>query len=107
MPPPRLRCRTSRPPGCCRRNSRPARRIFAAALALLDQVTAKDPNNAEAWLLKGQIQQNGTHDSVAALASYRKAVALRNDLMPAHQGIVALLVAAKDLDGAPTPMWPN
>ncbi|ODV11008.1 MAG: hypothetical protein ABT20_06840 [Rubrivivax sp. SCN 70-15] len=73
---------------------------YADALALLGEVTAKDPNNAEAWLLEGQIQQAGTHDDAAALASYRKAVALRNDLMVAHQGIVALLVAAKDLDAA-------
>jgi putative PEP-CTERM system TPR-repeat lipoprotein len=73
---------------------------FAASLKLLGEITAAEPANADAWLLQAEIQHNGTRDNAAALASYRKAAELRNDLMPAHQGIVALLVEARDLDGA-------
>lgn len=73
---------------------------FATALARLDEVTTADPANAEAWLLKGELQQRGLHDDAAALVSYRKAAALRDDLMAAHQGIVSLLVKAGDAAGA-------
>jgi putative PEP-CTERM system TPR-repeat lipoprotein len=73
---------------------------FPTALKLLGEVTQADPTNADAWLLQAEIQHQGTRDSAAALASYRKAAELRNDLMPAHQGIVALLVEARDLAGA-------
>lgn len=72
----------------------------ATALRLLDEATQASPGDADAWLLKAEIQQHASHDNAAALESYRKAVAQRKDLMAAHQGIVSLLVAAKDLDGA-------
>ena len=76
------------------------RRDFPGALALLDSVTAQDPGNADAWVVAGEIQQFGMHDNATALADYRKAVALRNDLMAAHQGIVTMLLARNDTDGA-------
>ncbi|MDE2398235.1 MAG: tetratricopeptide repeat protein, partial [Burkholderiales bacterium] len=73
---------------------------FPAALALVEKITAANPASAEAWMLQGQLQQFGLHDSAAALASYRKALALRNDLMAAHQAVVSLLLQAHDVDGA-------
>ena len=73
---------------------------FAAALALLEEVIAREPTNADAWLFKAELQQFGSADKAAALASYRKAAELRNELMAAHQGIVVLLVEARDTDGA-------
>lgn len=76
------------------------KRDFAGALALLDEITTQAPDRVEAWLLKGEVQQNGVHDDAAALASYRKVVALRNDIIAAHRGIVALLIAAGDVDAA-------
>jgi cellulose synthase operon protein C len=76
------------------------RQDFSGALAQLDAVTAQDPANAEAWLLKGELQHLGSRDATAALASYRQAIQLRNDLMPAHQGIVILLAEKGDLEGA-------
>jgi cellulose synthase operon protein C len=73
---------------------------FAGALALLDQITAAEPTNADAWLFKAEVQQAGTGDKAGALVSYRKAVELRSTLMAAHQAIVALLVDSNDLPGA-------
>lgn len=73
---------------------------FPRAMALLDEVTTRDATDAGAWLLKGELQQHGTHDGAAALASFRKAAELRNGLMTAHQAIVALLIEARDIDGA-------
>ena len=73
---------------------------FKSALALLGSVTRQDPGNADAWVVAGEIQQFGLHDDTEALADYRKAVALRNDLMAAHQGIVTMLLARHDTDGA-------
>ncbi len=73
---------------------------FAGALAALGELTARDPGNADAWLLQAEIQHLGTRDTAAALASYRKAVEARPKLMAAHQGLVALLVAQGDTAAA-------
>jgi len=73
---------------------------FPAALALLDEVTSANAAQPDAWLLKGEILQHGTRDATAALAAYRKAVEVRPDMMNAHQGIVTLLLGAKDVAGA-------
>ena len=76
------------------------KRNFPSALALLDSVTAQEPDNGDAWVLAGEIQQFGMHNNAEALADYRKALALRNDLMAAHQGMVTMLLAAHDTEGA-------
>ncbi|MDP1534190.1 MAG: PEP-CTERM system TPR-repeat protein PrsT, partial [Rubrivivax sp.] len=73
---------------------------FPAALALLDDIITREPGNTDAWLLKGEILHFGTRDQAAALAAYRKAVEGRGDAMAAHQGIVTLLIAARELDAA-------
>ncbi len=73
---------------------------FATAIATLDEVTRLDATRADAWLLKGEIQQRGLGEPAAALASFRKAAEVRPDAMGAHEAIVGLLIASKDLPGA-------
>lgn len=73
---------------------------FAGALQILDGITARQPDEAEAWLFKGELQQGGLNDKAAALAAYRQAAELRNDYLVAHQAIVALLVEDRQLDAA-------
>ncbi|MCC9596307.1 XrtA/PEP-CTERM system TPR-repeat protein PrsT [Rubrivivax sp. JA1055] len=77
-----------------------ARADLDGALRLTDELTGADARNAEAWLLKGQLEQYGRQDRDAALAAYRKAVEADPRQMTAHQSLVALLVAAGDVAGA-------
>ncbi len=76
------------------------RKDFATAISIIDEVTRQDASRADAWMLKGEIQQRGLNDPMAALASFRKAAEVRNDTMAAHEAIIGLLVAAKDMTGA-------
>lgn len=76
------------------------RRDFPAALTQLAAVTTRDPANAEAWLLEGQIRLQQDADPAAALAAFRKAVAARPKLMPAREAIVLVLLRQGDLAGA-------
>ena len=75
-------------------------RDFDAALALLDGIDAQAPGAADAWMLKGEILLHGRNDRDGALAAFRQAVALRDDLAPAQQAIVGLLVAKGELPAA-------
>lgn len=72
----------------------------AGALALVDQITAADPRQADAWLLKGQLEQYGRKDREAAIAAYRRAVEADARKMTAHQALVGLLVASGQVDAA-------
>lgn len=73
---------------------------YATASAELDTVIARDANNAEAWLLKGQLQLQQGADIPAALTSLRKAVSIEPKMMTAHEAIVSTLLAKNDQAGA-------
>jgi putative PEP-CTERM system TPR-repeat lipoprotein len=73
---------------------------FAVAIATLDEVNKLDATRVDAWMLKGEIQQRGLGEPTAALASFRKAIEIRKDSMGAHEAIVTLLIASKDLPAA-------
>ena len=77
-----------------------SRQDFTAALKILDDITTRKPDEVEAWIFKGELQQVALKDKPAALAAYRKAVELRNDAIGAHQAIVAILVEDRQLDAA-------
>ena len=73
----------------------------AAALALLADLAQKDPGNAQAWLLRGELlggaQPGATPAVVAeAIESFGKAASLKPDLVAAHAGLVSIRMAQKD-----------
>jgi putative PEP-CTERM system TPR-repeat lipoprotein len=71
-----------------------------AALARLDEVLAKDPRHAEAWLLKGQIALVANQDQNAALSAFEKAVQARPDLLAAHEGMLSVMLKRGDTAAA-------
>ena len=73
---------------------------FVGALKLLENITTRSPEEVEAWIFKAELQQAALNDTAAALVAYRKAVELRNELLGAHQAIVALLVQDRQIDAA-------
>ncbi|MBK1686136.1 XrtA/PEP-CTERM system TPR-repeat protein PrsT [Rubrivivax gelatinosus] len=70
------------------------------AIVLVDEMTAADTRQADAWLLKGQLEQYGRRDAQAAIAAYRRAVEADPRRMAAHQALVGLLVAGGDIAAA-------
>lgn len=72
---------------------------FAVSIATLDEITKLDASRRP-WVLKGEVQLRGLGETTAALDSFRKAIEIRKDLMGAHEAIVSLLIASKDLAGA-------
>ena len=74
----------------------------AGALALVEQVLARDAKNANALTLKADLQLHGLRDREAALASYRSAVSASPGAVLAHSAIISMLLEQRDLAGAKT-----
>ena len=73
---------------------------LGAARALTEDIVRKDPGLAEAWVLMGDLLQLGRAPAAEAIAAYRKALVLRADLLPAHVGLMAMLIRQAELDTA-------
>ncbi len=71
------------------------------ALALMADLAQKDPGNAQAWMLRGELlgatKPGATPTAVAqAVESFGKAASLKPDLVAAHAGIVSIRMAQHD-----------
>ena len=77
-----------------------AEKDIDGAFAALDQVIAKEPANHEALQLKGDLLFRAKGDGEAAVKAYRRALTARPDWLPAHAGILEILLARKDLPAA-------
>ncbi len=75
----------------------------AAALSQADELLARLPGDAEAWLLKADLLLN-TGASAPALEAYRRALALRPDLLAAHLALLKQLIRQRDYPAA-TLQW--
>ncbi len=72
----------------------------AGAQNILTRLLSVDPNNFEAWKLRGDIALYAEKDRKTALEAYRKAVQGKPSLIAAHASIIEILLADKDLTGA-------
>jgi putative PEP-CTERM system TPR-repeat lipoprotein len=82
-----------------------AARDVDGALAVVDDVVAREPANADAWKLKGDLVLYGKNQPEEALAAYRKTLATEPKYIAAHVAIFNMLMqqgkledAAKQLD---------
>lgn len=73
---------------------------FDEALALLDQILAKDPAAYEALGTKGELLFFAKGDADGALKLQRQALALRKDWMPAHASVIDILLSRRDTTAA-------
>lgn len=71
-----------------------------AANAMLEGVLAKDPKDADAWQVLGDLKLNGGSDVAGALQAFRKVVELRPRSAAAHAAIVSILTYQHDIEGA-------
>lgn len=73
----------------------------AAARRIADELVQREPNNELAWSLKGDLLQGPpAPDDEAALAAYRRALALKPRTLAAHGGLMQLLIRQGRLDDA-------
>lgn len=77
-----------------------AAKDFDSAMAAAEGIIAKAPNDYEAWKLKGDILYFAKGQPEDALAAYRKVLEIRPDHLPAHAGILSILLAQNKLDDA-------
>jgi putative PEP-CTERM system TPR-repeat lipoprotein len=70
-----------------------------AALALVDEILAKDPSDFQAHHLKGSLLL-AKGDAAGALESERRALALHKDWLPAQTAVLEILVSRQERDAA-------
>lgn len=70
------------------------------AMAAIDRLLARAPENTDALQFKADLLLHGKGDRAGALAMYRKALAVRNDLVEVHGAVFSLLLADRDNEGA-------
>lgn len=71
-----------------------------SALVALDDLLASHADSADAWQLKATVQAQGKGDADGAIASYRKALALRADRIEWHGALISLHFAKQDYAAA-------
>jgi putative PEP-CTERM system TPR-repeat lipoprotein len=76
------------------------KRDFEAAAKVVDDVLAREPGNADALALKGDLLQFALDDASGATETYRKALAGKPGHVAAHAGLLTQLLGKNDLDGA-------
>jgi putative PEP-CTERM system TPR-repeat lipoprotein len=77
---------------------------FDAALAMLEEVTLKNPDSEEAFKLKGDILRMAKNQPEQALAAYRQAVKAKPSYVAGQLGVINVLLAQGKLDDATTEM---
>lgn len=77
------------------------RHDFDGALALVDEVISKAPDNYEAWKLKGDIHLYAKKQTNEALAAYQKTVQIKNDFLAGHSAVITtLMLQGKQVEAA-------
>ncbi len=76
----------------------------AAGLKALDQLLQTSPDLAQAWAQKGDLLalRSGPADTEAALAAWRKSLALKPDNVAVHGAVIRRLLAVPDIASATT-----
>lgn len=72
------------------------------ALLILEEVIAKNPDNHDAWKLKGDILLYAKNLQPDALAAYRKAVGAKPDFLAGQSALINLLLQQANLADAAT-----
>lgn len=79
-----------------------AARDFDGALSMTEGVISKDPKNADAWKLKGDILFYALNKPDDAIAAYRKSIEVNPTYGPGHFAAISVLLQQAKLDEAAT-----
>ena len=75
-----------------------AARDFDGAFQILAEINSREPENANAWKLKGDLLLYGKNRVDDALAAYRKSIEVGVDFAPGHIALLTLLLQLDQLD---------
>jgi cellulose synthase operon protein C len=73
---------------------------YDKALALTEDILARNPNSAETWHLKGELLAFAKKDETGAVDAFRKALALERAFVPGHVALINSYIRSGDLDSA-------
>ncbi|APW39455.1 hypothetical protein RD110_21395 [Rhodoferax koreense] len=73
---------------------------FAGASTLIDNLTAKAPQNPDVWKLKGDFLVFAKSDLDGALAAYRKTFEIKPDYLTGRAGVLNILLQQNKLEDA-------
>jgi cellulose synthase operon protein C len=73
---------------------------YSQAVAVLDQVLARDDSLHEGWMLKGELLLATSKDKPGARAAFRKVVALEPTYLPAHAALISGFLGDEDVASA-------
>ena len=68
----------------------------AAALAQVHSLLARQPDNADGWLIKGDLLARNSADAASAMAAWRQSIMLRPAHPAAHEALIAMHLARRD-----------
>jgi putative PEP-CTERM system TPR-repeat lipoprotein len=75
-------------------------RDIDGALAVVDDVIARESGNADAWKLKGDILLYARNQPEEALSAYRQTLTIEPKYLPAHAAAIGVLMQQGKLDDA-------
>jgi putative PEP-CTERM system TPR-repeat lipoprotein len=73
-------------------------RRYGEALALVQQVLAREDTLHDAWHLLGELLWYVQKDEKGATEAFRRALALEKAYVPAHSALISLAIARRDVD---------
>lgn len=73
-------------------------RRYGEALALVQQVLAREDTLHDAWHLLGELLWYVQKDEKGAAEAFRRALALEKAYVPAHSALISLAIARRDVD---------
>lgn len=77
-----------------------AAKDFDGALLVVDRAISKDPENADAWKLKGDIFQYGLNKPEDALSAYKKSTEINPKLTTSYIAAASILIQKNELSEA-------
>jgi cellulose synthase operon protein C len=77
-----------------------AARDVDGALAVVEDVIARESGNADAWKLKGDVLLYARNQPEQALAAYRQTLTIEPKYLPAHAAVIGVLLQQGKLDDA-------
>jgi putative PEP-CTERM system TPR-repeat lipoprotein len=73
---------------------------FDGAIAVLDAVLSKNPRKFDALRLKADVQLKGKNDTLAAIATYKQALAVQADSAELHATLISLYLSQENAKAA-------
>lgn len=83
-----------------RARQKAAQKDFESATLITDQIISREPLNADAWLLRGDLLQHTSRNPEEVLVAYKKSVEINPKFAAGHVAILTVYMEKNKLDDA-------